>query len=193
MNPFASFPHSDLQVVAPDGTVRSTARGIFSGKQVSVFETALQVFAGDEIRRTLPNGTEEAFEVLDPKFFDEFHGIPANFQIDVRRKGTFEAGKGGHYSIHLSGQNARVNIHSTDNSSNIVGGGDLFGNLAAAVQTGVAEEDRRLAIIQAIAVMKEQEGKTGFKQAYRDFMGLAADHLGVILPFLPALAGMLPG
>jgi len=65
--------------------------------------------------------------------------------------------------------------------------------LAAAVQTGVAEEDRRLAIIQAIAVMKEQEGKTGFKQAYRDFMGLAADHLGVILPFLPALAGMLPG
>jgi len=64
--------------------------------------------------------------------------------------------------------------------------------MAAAVQKGVSDEDRRLEIVQSIAVMKEQEGKAGFKQAYRDFMGLAADHLGVILPFLPALAGMLP-
>ena len=193
MNPFADFPHSDLQIVAPDGTVRSTARGIFSGKQVTVFDSSLQVLAGDEVRRTLPNGTEEAFEVTDPQFNDDFHGIPAHFDIKVRRKGTFEAGKGGNYSIHVSGQNARVNLHSTDNSTNIVSDGNLFGDMAAAVQKGVAEEDRRLAIIQAIAVMKEQEGKTGFKQAYRDFMGLAADHLGVILPFLPALAGMLPG
>lgn len=193
MNPFASFPHSDLKVIAPDGTVRSTARGVFSGKEVSVFDASLQIFAGDEIRRTLPNGTEEAFEVIDPKYFDAFHGIPANFQIDVRRKGTFEAGKGGHYNIHVSGQNARVNVHSTDNSTNVVSGGDVFGDIASAVQSKVHDEDQRLAIIQAVAAMKEQQGKDGFRQAYRDFMGLAADHLGVILPFLPALAGMLPG
>lgn len=193
MNPFASFPHSDLRVVAPDGVIRSTARGIFSGKQVSVFDASLQVFAGDELRRTLPNGTEEAFEVIDPKFFEDFHGIPANFQIDVRRKGTFEAGKGGHFNIHVSGQNARVNFQSTDNSTNIAGGGDVFADLASAVQKSVSDEDQRVAIVQAIALMKEQEEKAGFKQAYRDFMGLAADHLGVILPFLPVLAGMLPG
>lgn len=192
MNPFDKFPHSDLKIVAPDGTVRSTARGIFSGKQVSVFDPNLQVFVGDEIRRVLPNGTEEAFDVVDPKFYDKFHGIPANFQIDIRRKGTFEAGKGGHFNINVSGQNARVNVHSTDNSTNVAGGGDIFGDIATAVQKGVSDEEERLAIIQAVAMMKEQQGKSGFRQAYRDFMGLAADHLGVILPFLPALAGMLP-
>jgi hypothetical protein len=193
MNPFNDFPHSDFQIVAPDGMVRASARGIFSGKQVTVFDSALIVFAGDEIRRKLPNGSEEAFEVVDPKFFDDFHGIPANFQIDVRRKGVFEAGKGGNYSILVSGQNARVNVHSTDHSTNVASGGDIFGGLATAIQKGVQDENSRLAIIQAIALMKERQGKSGFHEAYRNFMSLAADHLGVILPFLPALAGMLPG
>lgn len=193
MNPFNDFPHSDLEVVAPDGTVRATARGIFSGKQVTVFDSALTVFVGDEIRRKLPNGTDEAFEVVDPKYFDDFHGIPAHFQVDVRRKGTFEAGKGGNYSIHVSGPNARVNLHSTDQSTNMASRGDIFGDMATAIQNGVQDEDSRLAIIQAIALMKEQQGKSGFQDSYRNFMSLAADHLGVILPFLPALAGMLPG
>jgi len=193
MNPFKSFPHSDFQVVTPDGTVRSSGNGIFTGKKIVVFDSSLQVMPGDEIRRGLPNGTEEAFDVQDPKYFDNFHGLEAHFQIDVRRKGAFDVGQGGNYNIHVSGPNARVNLHSTDNSTNITNSGDVFSDMAAAVQKGVSDEDRRLEIIQAIAMMKEQEGRTGFKQAYRDFMGLAADHLGVILPFLPALAGMLPG
>ena len=193
MNPFKSFPHSKFDVVAPDGTVRSSGNGIFTGKQVVVFDPSLQVIPGDEIRRGLPNGMEEGFEVRDPKFFDVFQGLDPHFQIDVRRKGMFEFGQGGNYTIHVSGPNARVNLNSTDNSTNIASNGDVFGDLAAAVQNGVPEEQGRLAIIQAIAAMKEQAGRTGFGQAYRDFMGLAADHLGVILPFLPALAGMLPG
>ena len=193
MNPFKDFPHSKFEVVAPDGTVRSSGDGIFTGKQVVVFDSSLRVMPGDEIRRGLPNGTEEGFEVRDPKYFDSFHGLEAHFQIDVRRKGTFEAGHGGNYSIHVSGSNARVNLNSTDNSTNVVNSGDVFGDMATAVQKGVQDEGSRLAIIQAISSMKEKEGGLGFKEAYRDFMALAADHLGVILPFLPALASMLPG
>lgn len=193
MNPFSSFPHSESRIVAPDGTVRSTAQGIFTGKQVVVFDSSLVVFAGDEIRRSLPNGTEEAFEVIDPKYFEQMHSIPAHFQIDVRRKGTFEAGKGGNFSIHVSGNNARVNVNSTDSSTNIVNSGDFFGELAAAVQEKVPDEVERSEIIRTVALMKEAEGKPGFTQAYREFMGVAADHLGVILPFLPALSAMLQG
>lgn len=193
MNPFSDFPHSKFEVVASDGSVRATGDGIFTGKQVVVFDPTLQVLVGDEIRRGLPSGIEEAFEVRDPKYQDAFHGIPAHFQIDVRRKGTFEAGKGGNYSIHVSGPNARVNLHSTDNSMNVSVGGDVFGDLATAIHKGVDDEDSRLAIIQAIAAMKAEQGKPSFKDAYRNFMGLAADHLGVILPLLPALAGMLAG
>jgi len=83
MNPFKSFPQSKFEVVAPDGTVRSSGDGIFTGKQVVVFDSSLVVTAGDEIRRALPNGTEEAFEVRDPRYFDKFHGVDAHFQIDI--------------------------------------------------------------------------------------------------------------
>ena len=34
-------------------------------------------------------------------------------------------------------------------------------------------------------------GGTGFVGAYQKFVGLAADHMGVIGPFLPALTGLL--
>jgi hypothetical protein len=39
--------------------------------------------------------------------------------------------------------------------------------------------------------MKNEKGKTGFVQAYQNFIGLAADHIGVITPFLPALTSLI--
>lgn len=193
MNPFSDFPSSDFEIVAPGGAVRSRGNGIFTAKQVTVFDATIQVLPGDEIRRSLPNGMEETFEVVDPKFTGDFHGIPAHFQIDVRRKGAFTPGEGGNYSIHVSGPNARVNLHSVDHSSNVAVQGDFYGDLATAIQHGVQNEDERLALIQAVASMKVEHGKPNFREKYREFMGLAADHLGVILPFLPTLSGFLGG
>ncbi len=115
MDPFSGFPKSDFEVISPEGEVRGSGKGIFTGETVVVFDETLLVFAGDEIRHRLPNGTDEVFDVIDPKFFGKMESIPGNFQIDVRRKGSFPHGKGGHMNIALTGDNARVNIGSTDN------------------------------------------------------------------------------
>ena len=47
-----------------------------------------------------------------------------------------------------------------------------------------ADELSRL--LSAVDEMKRQSGGAGFATAYRNFMSIAADHLGVLTPFLPA-------
>ena len=194
MKAFSHFPHSDLEVVSPQGEVRATGRGIFTGSKIIVFDEKLLVFAGDEIRRALPNGSDEAFTVVDPKFFDKMMGgMPAHFQIDVRRKGAFPHHQGGHYNITVSGENARVNIGSTDNSTNVVNNSGVFADLIHAIEGGLTNKTQKAVLIEAVKEMEKTKGTGGFIAAYQKFMGLAADHLGVITPFLPALSGFLAG
>ncbi len=190
MNPFSDMPHSGFEVVSPEGEVRATGRGIFSGKQVTVFDGSLLVFPGDEIRRRLPNGADEVFEVIDPKFMEKFHSIPAHFQIDVRRKGSFPHGQGGHMNITVSGDNARVNIGSTDNSKNTVNHGALFSEIVAAIERSVPGE-RGTVLVEAVREMEQTQGTAGYAAAYQRFIGLAADHMTLIVPFLPALTALL--
>src|SRR5581483_2781027 len=123
---FEAFPKSQLQIIAPDGTVRSTETGIMSSKSVTIPNEAAVIHVGDEIRRKLPNGIEEAFEVVDPVYHSHFHGIPAHYQVKIRRKGSFPSGTGGHYTVTVSGANARVNIGSHDHSHNIATNDHVF-------------------------------------------------------------------
>jgi hypothetical protein len=105
----------------------------------------------DEIRRKLPSGQDETFEVTDPTFFQEFHGTKAHYQLKYRRKGTFPHGAGCNYTVHVTGNNSRVNIDSTDRSTNVVVEGDVFANLTAMLRKEVresAELDRLVAAVE---------------------------------------------
>ena len=57
--------------------------------------------------------------VINPGFHAKFHGIPAYYQASYRREGQAQSGQPG-YVIHMAGPNARVNINSTDSSTNVV-------------------------------------------------------------------------
>lgn len=190
MDPFDGFPKSDFEVISPEGEVRGSGKGIFTGRMIAVFDETLLVFAGDEIRRRLPNGADEVFEVIDPTFFGAMDSLPGHFQIDVRRKGSFPHGKGGHMNITVTGDNARVNIGSTDNSTNTVNHGALFADIIAAIERGVPD-DQRGVLIEAVRDMERAQGTGGFAGAYQRFVAVAADHFTLVAPFLPALTALL--
>lgn len=189
--PFSGFPKSKIDVVAPDGSIRTTTEAIFGGDVLMVQDTSVVVEPGDEIRRTLPNGQEEVFDVIDPRFYDTFHGINAHYQIKIRRRGTYPRHTGGHYAVHVSGNNARVNIHSHDESKNVVNERDVFEQIVSALEGASIDKQQLEALKLAVAEMKGHETKIGFAIAYQKFIGLTADHIGVVTPFLPALAAML--
>lgn len=188
---FNVFPKSEFKVVAPDGTVRGMVKGIFDPKVITVPDTAALIMAGDEMRRTLPNGTEEAFEVLDPVYHETFHAIPAHYQVKIRRKGAFPAGRGGNFNITLSG-NARLNLNSNDHSTNIIADNSVFGEIRSALKGADIETEKLDRIIQALDAMEAaRSNRSTFASAYQNFIKAAAEHITVISPFLPALGQML--
>lgn len=69
--------------------------------------------------RKASNGAEETYEVINPIFHEQFGGIPANYEIEVKKLGIPEA-KQHIQSItyNVSGAGARVNHQSVDNSVN---------------------------------------------------------------------------
>jgi hypothetical protein len=88
-------------------------------KMVLVPDVKIPIEPGDAILRELPSGIVERLTITEPGFHAQFHGIQPHYQVKYRREGKKPAGTPG-YIFHVSGENARVNIHSTDQSSNVV-------------------------------------------------------------------------
>jgi hypothetical protein len=190
---FENFPKSELKIVSPEGTIRSVENGLVDSKQIIIPNKKAVIYAGDEIRRKLPNGTEEAFEVVDPVYFDGLHGaIPAHFQVKIRRKGAFPAGKGGNFTFNVSGPNARVNIGSQDHSQNIAAGNSVFVELREKVQSTLTDPEERSHLLSLIENMeKSVDNRSAFATAYQNFISSAANHMTLIAPFLLAITNFL--
>lgn len=190
--PFKHFPKSKLVIVDADGQERCRTEGIVSGDTILVSDPNAVIEPNDEIRRALPGNREEVFVARDPVFFDAMRGIPAHYQIKTSRKGTMEAGTGGHYNITVSGANSRVNLNSSDRSSNVViGDVAIFSQLADAIRDGVADELQRQQLLDLVAKMNANVGKPSFIECYQHFIESAAAHMTVLAPFLPGLTKFL--
>lgn len=181
---------NDVDVVAPDGSVRCRVKAYYSGKQFIIDDMAVDVRPGDEIRRLLPNGNEEAFVVEDPKFFNAGRVAP-HYQIVISRRGNFPRHSGGNYSVNVSGANSRVNIGSTDNSTNTITGGSFFGDLRHAINNGIADEGKRSELTAYVGEIEKATNQRSFLTAYQGLISTAADHVTVLTPFLPALMEMV--
>jgi hypothetical protein len=183
-----SLPTSSCDVVSRAGELIATTTAAILPQNIVVFDTKIPISVGDEIRRKLPSGQDETFEVTDPTFFQEFRGTKAHYQLKYRRKGTFPHGSGGNYTFNVSGNNTRVNIASRDQSTNVVVEGDVFGDLAAALRSGVSDGEKLNQLLAAVDDMRREQNKPGFAIAYQKFVSICADHIGIVTPFLPPLA-----
>ncbi|GAB4072296.1 hypothetical protein KHC28_01400 [Ancylobacter sonchi] len=189
---FSNFPQDKIDIVGQDGTTKHSTLGLFQGSaKVIVPDTSVAIEVGDEIRRILPNGMDEAFDVTDPVYRRGLHSIPDHYQVAIRRKGTFAHRQGGNYTFNVSGPNARVNFHSTDQSTNIVADRAVFGALRDAIATGIASEEERTRITAAVDAMDDAAGSANFVAKYQEFISSAASHMTIVAPLLPALTAWL--
>jgi hypothetical protein len=149
-----SLPTSTCDIVSSAGELIATTKAAVLPKLIVVFDTSIPINVGDEVRRKLPSGKDEAFEVIEPTYFEKLHGTKAHYQLKYRRKGEFTHGTGGNYTLHVSGNNSRVNIGSTDQSTNVVVEGDLFGNLTAVLRKEVREGPELDRLLTAVEEMR---------------------------------------
>lgn len=191
---FSQFMTDTLCLHKPDGRVFENIRACVSGKGVIAIEdVSLPIEVGDPLTRRLPSGLTETFIVDDPGYRESFSGIPAHYQVKAHRAGAERSILHGAATYNVTGPNARVNINSHDHSTNTVTfePAPVFADLRRAVVEAVAENSERAKLLAGIEAMENGHRTHTFVDRYKDFITLAANHMTIVAPFLPALSALL--
>lgn len=191
MNPWtiAGKPEK-IDIVAPEGEIRSSVLAYFAGNIFIIEDMSVDIQTGDEIRRPLPNGKEQAFTVMNPVCY--LSGpIAPHYQVKIAPKGTFDQHKGGHNQVTVSGPNSRVNIGSHDSSVNVAISDNVFNDIRKALANAGIDSGELAVLQKKIAAMEAADDQSTFSKAYQGFVGSLADHITVVAPFLPALTQVL--
>jgi len=94
---------------------------------------------------------------------------------------------------HVEGDNSRVNVNSNDTSVNVVikPSKEIFANLRQEIESKVAAGDDQRLVLEKLAVLEEAQGSKSFAQRYTEFIAVAANHMELLAPFIPALTELL--
>jgi hypothetical protein len=118
---FESLMNDKIDILKQNGTRYSGLSASVQSKNIFMDHNGILVEPNDLIFRKMSNGAEETFTVIDPGFHEKFFEIEAGYQMTVQKLGLPEASVAvRNITFHISGNNARVNQNSIDNSLNIV-------------------------------------------------------------------------
>ena len=193
--PFLNMLQDKVTFAKKDGTVvRKDIPASVQTKKIFVFERSLPIEVGDHFLRQLPSGLVEDFVVDDPGFMAGVGGaIQPHFQTTVHRSDRPVA-QPQTIINNIIGHNARVNINSTDNSTNSVTTNSpaVFAEMLKAVAAIQNSSDREFltTIISEMAAAHQRKDGT-FVTKYQNFIAAAANHITVVAPFLPALSNLI--
>jgi hypothetical protein len=120
--PLKRLMRDTITVVKRNGGARFEGiKASVQSEQISILQSEPFIEPNDLIVRSMSNGGEETFEVLDPGFHEGLGSIPAGYHARVRKLGVPEARSAAQsITYNVSGSNVRINNHSVDNSTNVV-------------------------------------------------------------------------
>lgn len=119
--PFADMMNDTIELLKADGKNVPGLKASVQRNKIFMEAKGVLVEPQDLIIRRMSNGAEETYRVIDPGFQEDFHGIKAHYQMDVHKLGLPEARSAVQsITFNITGNNARVNQNSIDNSTNVV-------------------------------------------------------------------------
>ena len=132
---------------------------------------------------------EDHFQNLERKIFAEVDLFCAKLEAQQSEKQASRMSSNVIYNLH--GNNPRVVINSQDYSINIANSKVVFDEIRKAVDLQIQDEKLKNGLQQKVEEMETSVGKGDFLKSYSDFVALAANHMTIIGPFLPALTQFL--
>lgn len=119
--PISSLLKDNVSLLKKNGVKVDDIKASVQSKEIFIQRSDILIETGDLIQRKMSNGGEETYEVIDPGFHERHGSITAGYQMTHKKLGLPEAEKAvQNITYNISGPNARVNNHSTDNSTNVV-------------------------------------------------------------------------
>lgn len=96
--------------------------------------------------------------------------------------------------VHISGgtfNQSPIGIGSQVSQSITIAGDQVFVELRRAITGGVTDEEERNTLLRATDTMAKAQGTPTFLDRYIEFVAVAANHMTLVAPFLPALTAHL--
>jgi hypothetical protein len=174
---FDDFMTDSIEVLKQNGERIQGLKASVQSKGIILDNSSVLIEPRDLITRKMSNGGQETYEVIDPGFHEAFHGIEAHYQMKVRKLGLPEAQQRVQsITYNVTGSNARVNHHSTDNSVNYVA-------LDAPLLQQVGE------LRKAVEVLEDQQQKS----VALDLVAAVEQQLAAEKPSKPVITALLAG
>lgn len=197
MDLFNSFPHEPVTLVKQNGQRFENLSAVVTGDTIFTEDPKIPIEDGDEFIRVLPSGVPERYVITDAGFQHGFgNALPAHYQSKVRKSTKPAASARQQIVYNLVGANSRVNIQSSDSSTNVVNVETkaLFTNVRQAVQQSGLDSGALQTVIERVDAMESSAGTKSFAHRYSEFIAAAANHATLITsltPYLPALTQLL--
>lgn len=191
---FNSLMRDKVTLIKKSGNRVENIRASVQRDKIFTNDPAIPIEDGDVFERTLPNGIVERYDILDAGFMQGTEGIPPHYQSVVRKQTKIDPlAQPSQIIYNLIGPNARVNIQSIDSSANLVEveSAELFGRIREAIGRSVQDGKLLKKLQEKATELEKAQGTTGFMARYQEFMALAANHMTLLAPFIPALSQML--
>ena len=186
------FDVSRISLVKQDGTRINDIYAHVQPTMIFIDDASLPIEEGDRFLRRLPNGLEESYLVLDRGYWDG-PGMRPHYQVKVRKETGISVERQAATIYNVRGANPRVSVNSFDASVNVVTTSttSVFQRIKQAINDTVSDRDRRAELLRHVEDMERAQGTPSFLERYQALIAMAADHLTLLTPFLPALTDML--
>ena len=138
MNVFQPLMNDRVTLVKKDGQRFEDLSASVQTGLILTDNPEIPIEDGDQFERQLPSGIVDVYTVVDSGFQQSVHSIPAHYQSKVRKNTARPRSTDQRREVvyNLIGSNARVNIQSSDSSTNVVNveSGILFDTLREAIR-----------------------------------------------------------
>jgi hypothetical protein len=191
---FDSLMRHKVTLIKKSGNRVENIRASVQRDKIFTNDPAIPIEDGDVFERTLPNGIVERYDILDAGFMQGTEGTPPHYQSVVRKQTKIDPlAQPSQIIYNLTGPNARVNIQSIDSSANVVEvePAELFGRIRAAIDQGVQDGELLKKLQEKVTELEKTQGTPSFAARYKEFIALAANHITLLAPFIPALLQMM--
>ena len=191
---FEIFMTDLVTLLKSDGTRYENVKAGVQPEMIFITDSLLPIECGDKIMRHLPSGIDEIFVITDPRFQQAISSIPAHYQAQYKREGTVKPTEAlGNVTFNVTGPHSHVNINSIDESINIsnVAVASTFDEIRAVLKDQVTDIEECSRLISKVDELQQVHGTENFSDIYKEFISMAANHMSLIAPLVPALTALL--
>ena len=190
-----NFMTDTIAVVREDGTKQEGIRALVDKGRIFVSDATLPLSTSDRIERVLPSGQAEIFRITYVHLWKGMGSIESYYEIDCEREDAKQAHpRTGTVNVQITDSpQAHINVNSTDQSASVINERteDVFAQLRNLIAESMADSSDMSLLLEKVEAMERSRNDGEFTAAYKDFITVAAAHMTVLAPVLPALTAML--